>query len=113
MRGGEERRESHLQRLELALLRAKLAPPRRFRLGIRLDAALKPVDLLPPVVELLPHIDQFLREPGLDLATPLVELELDLAQRLESGDQVVVEDGKVGERLGFRLPALFLYHAYM
>jgi hypothetical protein len=82
--------------------------PGRLGLCITIDVAFEFVDSLPLVIELFLHVDQFLCKAVLDVLTPFVKIELDLAERLESGNYVVVEDGEVGKRLSLRLPALFL-----
>lgn len=101
-------REPHLNSLELALLLAELAAPRDLGVRVHLDARLELVDLLPPAVELLPHVAQLLRKSRLRLLTAPVKIELDLAQRLEPRDQVVVEYAEVRERLRLRLATLLL-----
>jgi hypothetical protein len=69
----------YLESFKFPFLRTKLTPPSRLRLRVRLHAALKLVNLLPSMVELFPHLDEFLREPALDVLASLVNVELNLA----------------------------------
>ena len=76
---GQEMGDSHynttnLERLQLALFGNVLAPPRRFRIAVRLYTRLKLVDLLPPRVQLFPHVRQFFRESRFGLLDALIEV---------------------------------------
>lgn len=101
-------RAPHLDRLELAILLRELALPRRLGLGDGLEAALELINLLPPRVELPAHVGELIGEARLDLLAALLEVHLDLAERLQPRDKVVVEYAEVRERLRLALRAFFL-----
>ena len=105
---GDSNETNHLKSLQLAFLRTELLPPLGLRLRKCLHARLELLDLLPPMIKLLPHIIQLLREPALRVLAPLVKVQLNLAELLESRNEVVVEDPEVGERFCFRLTAILL-----
>lgn len=58
------------------------------------------------MIELFPHIGQLLSESSFGLFTPLVKVQLDLTQSLQSSDEVVVENAEVSEWFGLRLTSL-------
>lgn len=101
-------RNTHLERLDLPILRTKLLPPGGLRLGKGLDTSFKLVDLLPAEVELLAHVVQLVAVPLLRLLDALVELGLDLAEGLEARDEVVVEHTEVREWLRLGLTVFLL-----
>ena len=58
------------------------------------------------MIELFLHIGQLLSKFRFGLFTPLVKVELDLTQRLQSSDEVVVENAEVSEWFGLCLTSL-------
>ena len=99
---------TYLKCFNFAFLRAELLTPRGLRLGEGLDARLELVNLLPPLIELLAHVAQLLGELRFGVFNALIEDALDLAQLLQTRDEVVVEDAEVGEGLCFGLAILLL-----
>ena len=106
--GIRRNQETHLQCFDLAVLRAELLAPHSLSLSKGLHAGFELVDLLPAEIELLAHVVQLVAVPLLRLLHALLELGLDLAERLEARDEVVVEDAEVREGLGLGLPVLLL-----
>ena len=104
---------THLEGLNLPLFGAHLLPPCRLRLHDRLHARLKLVQLSPPGLHLLLHLAKLLGEPGLGFLTPLVEIQLDLAEGLETRNQVVMEHAEVREGFGFGLTVLLLVSGWI
>ena len=98
----------YLQSLNFSLFGRQLLAPHRLRLCKSLEAGLELVELLPPRIQLFAHIIQPLAVFGLSFLNLLVEVELDLAELFKSGDEVVVEDTEVGERLRLRRTVLLL-----
>ena len=99
---------TYLQRLDLTLLRHHLPPPGRLTLCRNLHARFELVDLLPAVVQLLPHFNKLVRKAVLRLLRAPLEVDVDLAELFQTGDEIVVEDAEVGEGLRLSLTALLL-----
>ena len=60
------------------------------------------------MVERLAYLGQLLGIPSLSFLDALLKVELNLAQRLQSRDEVVVEDAKVCVWLSFGLATFLL-----
>jgi len=99
---------THLDRLQFAFLLAEFAFPSSLGVCIGLQAAFEFIDLLPPVVKLLPHVAQLLSKSGFKLFGAFVKVHLDLAQRFQPCDEIIMEHAKVRKRFGFGLTTLFL-----
>jgi hypothetical protein len=99
---------THLESIDLAFFGAHLLPPSRFRLRDCLHARLKFVELPPPRFHLLPHIIRPLDEPHFDFSTSLIEIQLYLAEGLETRDQVVMEHAEIREGFSFSLAVVLL-----
>jgi hypothetical protein len=99
---------TYFQSLKFALLGCEFTPPSSIGFTIRLDARFELVDLLPPRIKLPPHISKFLGKLCLRFLDAFVNVELDLRESFEPGDQVVVEDAEIGEWLRFSLMTLLL-----
>ena len=98
----------YLGRFQFTLLCTELAPPRRFGIRILLHTAFEFVQLPPPLVQRLAYLAQLLGVTSLRFLGTLLKVELDLAQRLQSADEVVVEDTEIRVRLRLRLTTLLL-----
>src|SRR4051812_40662964 len=103
--------ETNLDRFKFTFPCGEFPTPCHFSLGVLFDTRLEFVDLLPPVVELLAHVIHLFRKPPFNILAPLVKFELHLTEGFETGDEVIMENAEVGERLRFGLPALLLQEA--
>ena len=104
----EEVEPTHLKSLDLPVFRAELLAPHRLSFSEGLNTGLELVDLLPAKVELLAHIGQLVGVSLVRILDPLLELSLDMTERFQARNQIVVEDAEVRERLRFGLPVLLL-----
>lgn len=100
--------DTNLCRVEFTLLEAKLPSPGSLSLRHRLDARLELIDLSPTMIKLFLDLLQPLAILVLRLFDAPVKIKLDLAERFEPCDQVIMEDAKVGEWLCLSLTALLL-----
>lgn len=101
--------DAYLQSLHFTLLRTQFLLPRRLGFSNSLHARFELVNLLPPALELFAHIVQLVSVSTFCVFDSFVEVELDLTEGFESGDEVVVEDAEVGERFRLCL-TVFLLH---
>ena len=99
---------SYLGRFQFALLRTELAAPRGLCIRKLLHTALKFVQLPPPLVQRLAYLVQLLGVPSLCFLSALLKIELDLAKRFQSADEIVVEDTEIRVWLRLRLAAFLL-----
>lgn len=103
-----EAETTHLKSFNLPVFRAQLLAPHRLSFSKGLDTGFELVDLLPAEVELLAHIGQLVGVSLVRVLDPLLELGLDMTERFQARNQIVVEDAEVRERLRFGLPVLLL-----
>ena len=104
---------TYLEGLDLPLFGAHLLSPCRLRFCDRLDTRLELVQLPPPRLHLFPHLIEPFSEPGFGFFTPFVEIQLDLAERLETRNQIVMKHTEVREWLSFGLAMLLLFQKYI
>jgi hypothetical protein len=99
---------NYLGRFQFTLLRTELAAPRGLCIRELFHTALEFVQLPPPLVQRLAYLVQLLGVPSLCFLSTLLEIELDLAHRFQSADEIVVEDSEICVWLCLRLTAFLL-----
>ena len=101
-------RIGYLSCFQFTLLCTELAAPCSFGICILLHTAFEFVQLAPPLIQRLAYLAQLVGVPSLCFLGTLLKVELDLAQRLQSADEVVVEDTKIRVWLRLRLTTFLL-----
>ena len=92
----KKRKTDYFGYFQFAFLRTELASPRGLCFRVLLHTALEFVQLPPPLVQRLADFIQLLGVPCLCFLGTLLKVLLNLTQRPQAANEVVVEDAKVG-----------------
>jgi len=98
-----------LQCLDLSFLCAKFAPPLSLGFSIGFNACFELVKLPPSMIKLFFDFSKSFRESRLGFFDTFVKVKLYLAQCLQTGNQVVMEDIEIREGFRFCLATLLLH----
>lgn len=98
----------YLESFDFSFLCTQSLLPSRLCFGEYFHTRFELVNLLPPRLELFPHLVQFLTVPRFGVFASFVKVELDLREGFETRDEVIMEDTKVGERFRLGLTVFLL-----